>query len=53
MKFPESDEVRDAYYKARRARIAAREHYDQAVCEEQRLAHVLWRKLNPEEPDGA
>lgn len=48
---PEPETMRETYYKARRARIAAREHYDATVCEEQRLAQKLRRMLNV--PDGA
>lgn len=47
------EELRAAYYHARRSRILAREHYDAAVYEEQRLAQKLWQALNPEEDDGA
>lgn len=43
--------LRNAYYKARRERMAAKEHYDRTVCEEQRLAHKLWQLLDP--PDAA
>lgn len=50
-KINQTETVREDYYKARRARIAAREHYDATVCEEQRLAHRLWQLIDP--PDGA
>lgn len=50
--FRKHADLQYAYYNARRTRIAAREHYDAAVCEEQRLAQKLWNLLKPED-DGA